>query len=121
MALGYGDPKALGWVGRVAARTPQDEIDLTVHNLGVRGDTTAGVVDRWRSEVGRRAADGADNRLVVSVGAGDVDTGLSLARTRLNLANVVDEAGGDGAPPLLVGPPPPGGPGVHQRRPARRG
>ncbi|WP_426561818.1 GDSL-type esterase/lipase family protein [Angustibacter sp. McL0619] len=106
MALGYGDPKALGWVGRVQARTPQDEIDLTVHNLGVRGDTTAGVVERWRSEVGRRTTGGADNRLVVSVGAGDVDTGLSLARTRLNLANVVDEAAADGLKPFVVGPPP---------------
>ena len=106
MALGYGDPKALGWVGRVAARTPQDEIDLSVYNLSVRGDTTAGVLERWRSEVGRRTADGVDNRLVVSVGAGDVDAGLSLARTRLNLANVVDEATADGLQPFVVGPPP---------------
>jgi lysophospholipase L1-like esterase len=106
MALGFGDPKALGWVGRVAARTPQDEIDLSMYNLAVRGDTTAGVLERWRSEVGRRIADGADNRLVVSVGAGDVDAGLSLARTRLNLANVVDEATADGLQPFVVGPPP---------------
>ena len=77
-----------------------------MHNLGVRGDTTAGVLERWRSEVGRRLEDGADNRLVVAVGAGDVDGGISLARTRLNLANVVDEAAADGLQPFVVGPPP---------------
>ena len=78
---GYGDPKALGWVGRVVTRTPQDQIDLTVHNLGIRGDTSAGVLARWREETGRRWHDGADNRLVVAVGANDVGQGISLART----------------------------------------
>ena len=103
---GYGDPKALGWVGRVVARTPQDELDLTVHQLGVRGDSTAGVLERWREETGRRWFDGADNRLVVAVGANDVGQGISLARTRLNLANVVDDAAADGLQPFVVGPAP---------------
>ncbi len=104
---GYGDPKALGWVGRVAARTPQDQVDLTVHQLGVRGDSTSGVLARWREETGRRMGPpGADNRLVVAVGANDVGQGISLARTRLNLANVVDEAVADGLQPFVVGPPP---------------
>jgi lysophospholipase L1-like esterase len=104
--LGYGDPKALGWLGRVVARTPQDEIDLTVHNLGVRGDSTAGALERWRSEVGRRLHDGADNRLVLQVGANDVGQGISLARTRLNLANIIDEAAADGLQPFVIGPSP---------------
>jgi acyl-CoA thioesterase-1 len=103
---GYGDPKALGWVGRVVARTPQDEVDLTVHQLGIRGDSTSGVLQRWREETGRRWLDGADNRLVVAVGANDVGQGITLARTRLNLANVVDEAVADGLQPFVVGPPP---------------
>jgi lysophospholipase L1-like esterase len=103
---GYGDPKALGWVGRVVARTPRDTLDLTVHQLGVRGDSTAGVLARWREETGRRWFDGADNRLVLAVGANDVGQGISLARTRLNLANVVDEAVALGLQPFVVGPPP---------------
>jgi lysophospholipase L1-like esterase len=103
---GYGDPKALGWVGRVVARTPRDTLDLTVHPLGVRGDSTAGVLARWREETGRRWFDGADNRLVLAVGANDVGQGISLARTRLNLANVVDEAVALGLQPFVVGPPP---------------
>lgn len=104
---GYGDPKALGWVGRVAARTPHDQVDLTVHQLGVRGDSTSGVLARWREETGRRTGPpGADNRLVVGAGANDVGQGISLARTRLNLANVVDEAVAQGLDPFVVGPPP---------------
>ena len=103
---GYGDPKALGWVGRVVARTPRDDLDLTVHQLGIRGDSTAGVLERWREETGRRLFDGADNRLVIAAGANDVGQGISLARTRLNLANVVDEAAADGLQPFVVGPAP---------------
>lgn len=105
-ATGYGDPKALGWVGRVVARTPVDEVDLTVYNLGVRGDSSADVLARWRDETGRRFVAGAENRLVVAVGRNDVHQGLSLARTRLNLANVVDDAVTGGLQPFVVGPPP---------------
>lgn len=103
---GYGDPKALGWVGRAVARTPTDEVDLTVYNLGVRGDSSADVLSRWRDETWRRWRDGCDNRLVVAVGHNDVGCGLSLARTRLNLANIVDAAGTEGLDPFVVGPPP---------------
>jgi acyl-CoA thioesterase-1 len=112
---GYGDPKALGWVGRVAARTPNDQVDLTVHNLGIRGDSSAGVLARWREETGRRWHDGADNRLVVAVGAHDVGQGISLARSRLNLANVVDDAVASRLRPLVVGPPPWLDPEVNER------
>jgi lysophospholipase L1-like esterase len=106
LVTGYGDPKALGWLGRVVARTPQDELDLTVHNLGVRGDSSAGVLERWREETRRRLFEGVDNRLVVAMGANDVGQGISLARTRLNLANVVDDAVADGLQPFVVGPAP---------------
>ena len=49
MTAGYGDPKGLGWVGRVVSRTQHPDLDLTAYNLGVRGDTTAGVMSRWRT------------------------------------------------------------------------
>jgi lysophospholipase L1-like esterase len=104
--VGYGDPRALGWVGRVAARTPRDDVDLTVHQLGVRGDSTAGVLARWREETERRRFDGAENRLVLAVGSNDPGQGISLARTRLNLANIVDEAVTLGLRPFVIGPPP---------------
>jgi len=49
VTAGYGDPKGLGWVGRVVSRTQHPDLDLTAYNLGVRGDTSAGVMGRWRA------------------------------------------------------------------------
>lgn len=114
-ANGYGDPKGQGWVGRVLGRTPSDELDLTVYNLAVRGLTSADVHGHWRDETSRRWDAGAEKRLVVAVGYNDVGQGLSLARTRLNLANIVDGAISDGVRPFVVGPPPALGHDVNER------
>jgi acyl-CoA thioesterase I len=105
-AAGFGDPKALGWVGRVVARSQSSELALTPYNLGVRGDSSADVLDRWREETARRFAPGSEHRLVLSMGHGDVNQGLSTARSRLNLANVLDDAAAFSIPTLVVGPPP---------------
>jgi acyl-CoA thioesterase I len=103
---GVGDPKALGWVGRVVARSQSPDLALTPYNLGVRGDSSADVLERWREESARRFAPGSEHRLVLGVGHGDVNQGLSTARSRLNLANVLDDAAAYNIPTLVVGPAP---------------
>jgi len=103
---GVGDPKALGWVGRVVARSQSPDLALTAYNLGIRGDSSADVLERWREETSRRFAPGAEHRLVLNLGHGDVNQGLSTARSRLNLANVLDDAAAYSIPTLVVGPPP---------------
>lgn len=103
---GYGDPKALGWVSRVLARTPVHDADLTAYNLGVRGESSAEVMSRWRVECPPRWAGRSERRLVVGVGAGDVARGITTARSRLNLANVLDEAMTTGIATFVVGPTP---------------
>lgn len=103
---GYGDPKALGWVNRVLARTPLEGLDITAYNLGVRGDSSAEVMTRWRTECAPRWRGRSERRLVVSVGAEDVAGGISTARSRLNLANVLDEAATSGIATFVVGPTP---------------
>lgn len=103
---GYGDPKALGWVSRVVGRTPSRETDLTAYNLGVRGDSSAEVMQRWRIECPPRWAGRSERRLVVAVGAQDLARGLTTARSRLNLANVLDEAATTGIATFVVGPTP---------------
>lgn len=100
---GYGDPKGLGWVGRVVARTQHPDLDLTAYNLGVRGDTSADVVARWAAECHPRWKGRAEKRLVLSVGMNDVVTGMTMARSRLNLANILDEAKGAGIAVFVVG------------------
>lgn len=106
LAAGVGDPRAMGWTGRVAARTPDDDGPTTVFPLGVPGEGTSGLLERWVAETSRRFAPGADNRLVVGLGSADLEAGLTMARSRLNLANVLDEAASRGLPVLVVGPAP---------------
>jgi lysophospholipase L1-like esterase len=103
MTAGYGDPKGLGWVGRVVARTQHPDLDLTAYNLGVRGNTSGDVVARWGAECHPRWQGRAERRLVLSVGANDLVTGMTMARSRLNLANVLDEATNAGVAVFVVG------------------
>ncbi|MBO9553800.1 GDSL-type esterase/lipase family protein [Cellulomonas sp.] len=105
LAAGVGDPKGLGWVGRVSARTPTPD-PLTVLTLAVPGETSTELGARWEDEVARRLSPEADNRLVVALGRADVAAGLSLARSRLNLANILDVAEQRRIPAFVVGPPP---------------
>jgi lysophospholipase L1-like esterase len=105
LAAGAGDPKALGWVGRVAARTTTP-VPPTVLTLAVPGETTTGLSARWEPEVDLRTSAEADNRLVVALGRADLHAGLSLARSRLNLANILDAADQRRMPAFVVGPPP---------------
>lgn len=106
LVVGVGDPKAQGWVTRVLGRTAHPDLQLTAYNLGVRGDTSADVLTRWQSEAPARWAGRAERRLVISVGTSDVLTGISLARHRLNLANVLDDAASLGVATFVVSPPP---------------
>ena len=103
MTAGYGDPKGLGWVGRVVARTQHPDLDLTAYNLGVRGNTSGDVVARWGAECHPRWKGRSERRLVLSVGTNDVLSGMTMARSRLNLANVLDEATNAGIGVFVVG------------------
>ncbi|MGL5865298.1 MAG: GDSL-type esterase/lipase family protein [Dermatophilaceae bacterium] len=106
LVVGVGDPKGQGWVTRVVGRTHHPEVEITPYNLGVRGDTSADVLARWSLEVPRRWAGRSERRLVISVGANDVGHGVSLARHRLNLANLLDDAASQGVGTFVVSPPP---------------
>lgn len=105
LVAGLGDARALGWVGRVAARTPTEE-PLFVSPLAVPRETTTALAARWEAETRRRFALHTDNRLVLGLGSADLDEGLSLARSRLNLANILDGATAQRIPSFVVGPPP---------------
>ena len=123
MTAGYGEPKGLGWVGHVSEPAQHPDLDLTAYNLGVRSDTSAGVMARWRSETALRWVNRTERRLVVSVGANDIATGVSLARSRLNLANILDEATTSGIAVFCVGLTPasrPSGTPALRRSPRRR-
>ena len=111
LVAGVGDPKALGWLGRVTARTARTPLEPppAVLALPVPGETTAGLAARWEAEVmlrlGPDPAPGA-NHLVVALGRADLAAGISLARSRLNLANLLDTAESRRLSTFVVGPPP---------------
>ena len=106
LVAGVGDPKGQGWVSRVVGRTHHSDLELTAYNLGVRGDTTADVLARWKAESAPRWRGRAEKRLVISVGGNDAATGVTLARHRLNLANILDDAASAGIGTFVVSPPP---------------
>lgn len=102
---GFGDPRALGWVGRVAARSQTgDGEPLLTLQLAVPEETTTALAARWERELAPRL--GERTWLVVAPGAGDLAAGTSLARSRLNLANILDAAAGAHLPVFVVGPAP---------------
>ena len=108
LAAGTGDPRNQGWVTRVMARTSAEDLRLTAYNLAVVGDTSAQVLLRSTTEAPSRWRAHADRRLVVSLGLEDATERISIARHRLNLANVLDSATHDGIGCFVVGPAPTG-------------
>ncbi|WP_370893542.1 GDSL-type esterase/lipase family protein [Janibacter sp. GXQ6167] len=112
IVAGVGDPRAQGWVGRVAGRTSSSEASIQHYNLGVAGETSGEVAERWQVEAPLRWKGASERRLVVSVGRNDIVVGLSLARHRLNLANILDEASSQGVSTFVVGPAPSGDPEI---------
>jgi len=82
---GTGDPSGLGWVGRVCAQAMADGTALTCYNLGVRGDTTQLIHQRWQAEVQCRLAATASAGLVFSFGANDINLDDHTGQTRVSL------------------------------------
>lgn len=120
LIAGAGDPRGLGWLGRVSAQTEPvaNGRRPIFYTLAVPGETTAALSGRWDSETSRRfnaitaAHDTTqpspvyDNRLVIGLGRADAEAGISLARSRLNVANILDAAQSRRISAFVIGPPP---------------
>ncbi|WP_285725355.1 GDSL-type esterase/lipase family protein [Psychromicrobium xiongbiense] len=115
LVAGVGDPRALGWVGRVLARTPQEGLELASYTLASPAEGTEELSARWFGESARRFGDGLENRLVIGLSGRDLELGVSTARSRLNLANILDAAAQHDIPALVVGPPPGLDASLHSR------
>jgi len=106
LVVGKGDPKALGWTGRVIARTATDGFDLTYHSLGVPGETITEMASRWEEEVVRRIRTRESNAIVFAAGRADARQDSSLSMVRLSLAGSLDAAKNMGFKAMMIGPPP---------------
>jgi len=78
---GAGDPDCLGWAGRICAQACHLGHDVTYYNLGIRGETSTGLKERWLKEVSYRLRSEPEGRIVFSFGAND--TTLENGKTRV--------------------------------------
>ncbi len=118
---GTGDDACLGWVGRACAAARHAGRDVTCYNLGIRGDTTAHVLQRWRREAEARLLAEHDGRLVFSFGANDCwpdkdgdGVRIAPAQTLANAAAILTAARALW-PTLMVGPLPVGDAATDRR------
>jgi lysophospholipase L1-like esterase len=107
LLTGAGDPKGLGWFGRVQARLPQGE-DVAFFPLAKVGETTGELLERWRTEALPRFSPETENFLVVCPSSKDIEAGVTISRSRLNLASLLDDATREGVSVFVVGPAPTG-------------
>lgn len=98
LTAGYGLPQRQGFVARLQDWLDERGAEVTVVNAGVSGDTTAGGLAR----VGWTLADDVD-ALIVALGGNDFLRGVDPAVSRANLDGILEAAGAEGVPVLLVG------------------
>lgn len=103
LVTGVGDPRALGWVGRVLSKTPLDHLELEAYSLAFPGEGTEALSQRWEAEVLPRFSPTTENLLLIALNDHDL-VNASSARARLNLANILDGAAQQGIRCLVLGP-----------------
>ena len=70
---GQGDEAGLGWPGRLMDLTFEGDPDRpAAYNLGVRGQTTRMLANRWEAEVKQRLPDYGEVAIVISFGLNDI-------------------------------------------------
>jgi hypothetical protein len=79
---------------------------VDIFALPVPEETTGKLAERWKDEVGRRFSPDTDNRLVIAPGNSDPAAGISISRTRLNIATILDDCRRAGIETFVVGPTP---------------
>lgn len=109
--LGFRDPEGLGWPGRIASTSAGEGFSFTSYNLGVRGQTSVEVAERWEQEAACRVVPGTDCRVVFSFGVNDTtiwdgEIRVDPARSAAALAEILDGAADQRLPAFVVGPAP---------------
>ncbi len=114
ITAGTADAEVLGWPGRLGATELARGHDLTVYNLGVRGETSTQIADRWRAEAGPRLPDDVDGALVFAFGINDsaiepdVDPDAPRVPVERSVATArrILEAAARWRPTVMIGPAP---------------
>lgn len=101
-----GDPKGMGWIGRVQARTPQVDPTIELITIANPDDNSLTLSKRWKAEVTPRVNTIGRTKVAIALSHHDIRAGLSTSRSRLNLATVLDDALKNGFEPFVIGPTP---------------
>jgi lysophospholipase L1-like esterase len=107
---GTCDRTFLGWTGRLCLNLAEQGLAVTHYNLGIRGDTSADIAQRWELETTCRLKTGYNNRLVFSFGTND--TTIENGQRRVELTDSLRyteqilSVAQQKYPVLMIGPPP---------------
>lgn len=111
ITVGSGDAGFTGWPGRVCAAETARGHDVTLYNLGVRGETSAMIAPRWQAECRVRLPDTVNGALVFSFGTND-GAAAADGTVRVPLDRSIDHArsilsaAAAWLPTLMIGPVP---------------
>lgn len=109
ITLGWRDEEAAGWPARLMRRLHRRGHAITGYNLGIRGDTSREIADRWQAEVQRRQR-GPNALIVFAFGVNDAKIepdgrrSMPAEETDANLRRILRSAREHAV--LLIGPGP---------------
>ncbi len=107
--VGSGDAGFLGWPGRACIAETRRGHDVTLYNLGVRGDTSELILPRWQAECRVRLPDHVNGALVFSFGTNDAaeeegaGVRVPIEQSVANARAILEPARG-WLPTLMLGP-----------------
>lgn len=111
LTLGTHDPEFRGWPGRLADMASRETgREMNIYNLGIRGNRTNDILERWPTETARRLPEGQDCRFVFCFGGADASLPEGYPRvapeTSMVNARLILKAAREACPVLWVGPTP---------------
>lgn len=99
LSAAYGISQKQGWVTLLGERIRQEQLNYSVVNASISGETSAGGASR----IERALAQHKPEIVVLELGANDGLRGLPIVQMRTNLSSIIDAAHRSSARVLLVG------------------
>ena len=99
LSSAYGMPTQAGWVALLEDRLKQEQVDYSVVNASISGETSAGGLARIAKTLQREKP----QIVILELGGNDGLRGLPVAAMKKNLAGIIEQAQKARARVLLVG------------------
>lgn len=103
LATPSGDPKGTGWLGRTIAKT-ENSTEVRFASRSQTNATSKDILKNWQLLAPELIS--KQDRVVVVIGNNDPAEGISISRSRLNLATLLDDAQRLGIAVFVLGPTP---------------